>query len=418
MRGTALCLGILAVFTVVTGGAVATANTPPLVTAGVDQTVTPGSTVYLDANGSTDPDGEITSVEWTIETPGGTTQTPNCETCRQTQFTASATGQYTVTLSVTDDDGATRSDTLYVTVESREGPSVSLSAPTTAVENNENTFTANADATNASLESISWLVDGDVVAQQSVSGSDATDSLTHTFDTAESVEVSVVVYDTLGYRGQSSQTVSVASDNSTYTPGSCTGEGAVFCGDSPADPVVDLNGNLQIIDTNSEPGIQAFGPDGEVQTYKNPTSSEYISRQNDALIIENGVSVSDAFADTDTANELNSDNRSQEYINSSNRRNSDNWRDRGGNSGTVSTLAEQTQEVLSSIGVDVSGSEPGDGGSNNNGDSNDNEESDAGSDGGGLVGTLLGGNDDGGDNDGGGSDGNDSGGGGPLGGLI
>lgn len=89
---------------------------PPLAEAGLDQSVVPGTTVYLDGGGSLDPDGEIASYRWSIETPRGATNTPKEPNAAMTRFVPDQPGRYLVELTVTDDAGNSRSDTLYVDV--------------------------------------------------------------------------------------------------------------------------------------------------------------------------------------------------------------------------------------------------------------------------------------------------------------
>lgn len=91
-------------------------NEAPLADAGLDQDVELGTIVLLDATGSRDPDGEIETYEWRIETPGGATIVPQCPTCKQSRFRPTRAGTYTVSVTVTDDDGVQSTDTLYVTV--------------------------------------------------------------------------------------------------------------------------------------------------------------------------------------------------------------------------------------------------------------------------------------------------------------
>jgi PKD repeat protein len=66
-------------------------------------------TVALDAGGSFDPDGSIASYEWTFGDG-------NASTGETTSHAYGATGDYVVTLTVTDDEGATASDTETVAV--------------------------------------------------------------------------------------------------------------------------------------------------------------------------------------------------------------------------------------------------------------------------------------------------------------
>jgi hypothetical protein len=113
--------------------AAVTGNEVPLADAGLDQTVELGTTVVLDATGSRDPDGSITSYRWTIETPRGHMITPAEPTQPRTTFQVTETGRYRVSVVIRDEDGASTKDTLYVTVnnnigsEPTEDPSDSLS---------------------------------------------------------------------------------------------------------------------------------------------------------------------------------------------------------------------------------------------------------------------------------------------------
>ena len=48
---------------------VVAADSGPLADAGLDQEVESGTTVHLDATGSSHPDGSIDDYEWSVETP-------------------------------------------------------------------------------------------------------------------------------------------------------------------------------------------------------------------------------------------------------------------------------------------------------------------------------------------------------------
>jgi hypothetical protein len=96
--------------------AVAAGNEVPMAEAGLDQSVHQGTTVVLDAGGSYDPDGDVQGYEWSIRTPEGRVIGPEDHEAPRTTFLARHTGRYVVTLTVTDDDGATATDTAYVEV--------------------------------------------------------------------------------------------------------------------------------------------------------------------------------------------------------------------------------------------------------------------------------------------------------------
>lgn len=104
-----------------TGAAVPVDNESPLADAGLDQQAERGENVHLDATGSRDPDGDVTGFEWRIETPDGEVVRPACADCARTRFSVDQVGRYAVTVTVTDDDGGTSTDTLFVDVEATDG---------------------------------------------------------------------------------------------------------------------------------------------------------------------------------------------------------------------------------------------------------------------------------------------------------
>jgi len=69
-----------------------------------------GDRFFLDGSGSTDPNGTIVSWEWDL----GNGRSANGKTTRASYDTA---GTYTITLTVTDDNGATAKDSLNVNVK-------------------------------------------------------------------------------------------------------------------------------------------------------------------------------------------------------------------------------------------------------------------------------------------------------------
>ncbi|GCF14247.1 hypothetical protein Harman_21820 [Haloarcula mannanilytica] len=210
-RMSLLALSVLALSALLGGTAVATGTQPPLADAGLDQSVERGATVQLDANGSRDPDGTIEHVEWSIEAPDGTTHTPDCSTCVQTTFSPADTGQYNVTVTVTDDNGVSQSDTLRVDVVAAGGPSVSVSAPTALPTGSQRNLTANVTAGEADLRTLAWVVNGTARNRTQLAGANGSSTITHTFNDSGSVSVRAVAYDAAGRRGVSNQTVQIVS---------------------------------------------------------------------------------------------------------------------------------------------------------------------------------------------------------------
>ena len=98
------------------------ANQPPMVDAGADQSVDAGTMVLLSGTAS-DPDGTIASYLW--EQMGGTMAVLSGATDATAMFTAPdvlADETLTFRLTVTDDDGATGSDEVVVTVKPANQP--------------------------------------------------------------------------------------------------------------------------------------------------------------------------------------------------------------------------------------------------------------------------------------------------------
>jgi len=95
-----------------------TGNVAPTASAGADQpNVTQGSTVTLDATGSTDDVG-ISSYSW-VQTGAGTTVTLSDATIAQPTFTAPSVAEtLTFEVTVTDDGGLTSTDTVNISVAS------------------------------------------------------------------------------------------------------------------------------------------------------------------------------------------------------------------------------------------------------------------------------------------------------------
>jgi len=282
-----IVFAVLAVATVA-GTASGAGNTPPLADAGLDQRVTPNTTVYLDANESRDPDGEVASVAWTVESPDGDTFTPDCGSCRQTEFDVDDTGQYNVTLAVTDDDGATRSDTLYVTAAASEGPSVSVSGPAVTDRDSETEFTATVESPETELQSLAWVVDGDVVDQRDLNGTNATVSGTHSFNDTGDTSIRAVAYDTLGHRGADERPVTVGKvvNDGSNSGGKCSGDtgGPVWDGNKNfegcydgEDRLITADGETYVQDVNSEDGIQLYDDAGNLVDLGDVRNNENIN---------------------------------------------------------------------------------------------------------------------------------------------
>ena len=86
---------------------------PPVADAGGPYMGGVGTPITLDASGSIDPDGNIVSYRWDTDGDG-----IYDETGKSVQATYTFTGNYTITLEVTDNDGITSTDTTYAVITS------------------------------------------------------------------------------------------------------------------------------------------------------------------------------------------------------------------------------------------------------------------------------------------------------------
>ncbi|GAK53856.1 PKD domain protein [Candidatus Moduliflexus flocculans] len=86
-----------------------TVNHPPIADAGGSQVISPGETVTLDGNFSTDPDGEITTYQWNV---GENVELDGA----RVEYQYDQPGIYQVRLTVTDNVGATGVDYAIITV--------------------------------------------------------------------------------------------------------------------------------------------------------------------------------------------------------------------------------------------------------------------------------------------------------------
>ena len=96
---------------------VASANIPPTADAGVNQTITlPANSIVLSGSG-TDSDGVITTFSW-VKTSGPASGTITSPSAASTTVTGLVAGTYVFTLTVTDNNSATASDSMTVVVNS------------------------------------------------------------------------------------------------------------------------------------------------------------------------------------------------------------------------------------------------------------------------------------------------------------
>jgi|GEM_PF-1118507 len=195
-------------------------NEAPLADAGLDRTVTENTTVYLDATESRDPDGTVDAYRWRIERPDGGYTTPSCERCGRTEFVPRESGLYNATVVVTDDDGATSSDTLRVRVNESDGPTLSVTGPDEAVAGRLAGYSASVSAGNMDLAAVVWQLNDHRLNRTTLTGESAVLDHGHVFESTGEYTLRVQVVDRLGRERTASKNVTVVSPTSPSGGGS------------------------------------------------------------------------------------------------------------------------------------------------------------------------------------------------------
>ena len=132
-------------------------NSPPTAEAGPNVTVEAGASIELDATGSSDPDGDSLSYQWT-QVSGPDAQIRGAGSSVAYALAPSVTGTATLGFEVTVDDGdASRTDRVFVTVDGGNVPPVADAGENRTVEPGETvTLRANGTDSDGQITSYTW----------------------------------------------------------------------------------------------------------------------------------------------------------------------------------------------------------------------------------------------------------------------
>ncbi len=132
-------------------------NRAPTADAGPSRTVVEGNAVRLSAAGSTDTDGTITAYAWT-QTDGPTVALANADTPTAT-FNPPLTDTvltFSFQLTVTDDDGATSSTSITITIDPSNPPVVNAGTDQSILEQSQVSLNGNVSDTDGAIQTIAW----------------------------------------------------------------------------------------------------------------------------------------------------------------------------------------------------------------------------------------------------------------------
>ena len=225
------------------------ANQPPTAAFSATPSSTPGSLqVAVDGSNSADPDGMIVSYAWDFGDDHGATGAT-------ASHTYTSAGTYTITLVVTDDQGATGTTTHQVTVPpaaANQPPTASFTATPSSTPGSLQVAldgTASSDS-NGTVASYAWdFGDG---------GSATGATASHTYTSAGTYTITLTVTDDQGATGAAARQVTVPAVAANQPPPANKPPQAAFAITPPS-----VSGSLQV-------GVDGSGssdPDGTIASY-------------------------------------------------------------------------------------------------------------------------------------------------------
>jgi len=181
-------------------------NDSPVADAGPDQTASDADgsdseTITLDGSGSYDPDGDISSYEWSEDGSSiGTGKVISYDF---------AVGTHNVTLTVTDNEGATGTDTVIVNIVPNQSPTANASSDKEALVGQSVNFDGfGSSDPDGSIVSYSWDFDASNGVSEDAVGMTAS----HTYSTAGTYTVTLTVTDNGNATNQDTATVTVSEE--------------------------------------------------------------------------------------------------------------------------------------------------------------------------------------------------------------
>ncbi|MBN1160262.1 MAG: PKD domain-containing protein [Candidatus Diapherotrites archaeon] len=233
-----------------------TPNVAPTANAGADKTGNVGEVLTFSGSG-TDTDGTIAKYEWDFENDG--TYDYNSTSTGATTHAYNTAGTYTAKLRVTDDDGATATDTIQVVI------SAVVNAPTVRISSPSNNATVSGTLTITGTASDDVSVLG---VQVSVTGAwlaaNGATSWNYAWDTTKVYDGGYTIrarsFDGTYYSSMSSVSVTVNNGNAPPAGGSGGLDGLDGTGGTDGDGTTD-GGTGPTAGTGNKPPVARAGSD-------------------------------------------------------------------------------------------------------------------------------------------------------------
>lgn len=177
-----------------------TTNNAPVANAGPDQNVTTGSTVYLNATGSTDPDNDALTYFWAFsKRPTDSNVSISNSTSSNAEFVADLDGEFRVELVVNDGIERSAIDTISIlaSTEDDNNPPIANPGPDQSVMIGELVSLAGAGSSDADddLLTFSWSIVSKPTGSTVILSNENTEAPSFLVDVEGSYEVQLIVND-------------------------------------------------------------------------------------------------------------------------------------------------------------------------------------------------------------------------------
>jgi len=273
----------IAIFFTGCGGSSGTpSNQAPTANAGTDKSTWINQTVTITGSGS-DTDGTVVSYQW----KEGNTVLANVASFNYTPVT---TGDHTLTLTVTDDDGATGSDTMTITATEvitpvNHAPTANAGADITTEVNQTITITGSGSDTDGTIVSYQWKEENTVLANVTSFSYTPTTRGTHTLTLTVTDDDGATGSDTMGITA-TDNTIPLADSDNDHIPDNIE----IMMNTDPNNPDENNNSVLDGLDTEGNHGDTFFDRQWHIRSL-----GTYTNDSNVLTIVGNDLDLLDTY---------------------------------------------------------------------------------------------------------------------------